>query len=65
VECAALEARSMARRPAVRAVGDGRGGQQADPRRLGFRDPDDVTGTFAFVFEEAAPRGADLVAIHT
>jgi nucleotide-binding universal stress UspA family protein len=27
--------------------------------------PEDVTGTLAFAFEEAALRGADLVAVHT
>jgi len=32
---------------------------------VGIRDPEDVTGTLAFAFEEAALRGADLVAIHT
>jgi nucleotide-binding universal stress UspA family protein len=32
---------------------------------VGIRDPEDVTGTFAFAFEEAALRGADLVAVHT
>src|SRR4029077_3145212 len=31
----------------------------------GIRDPEDVTGTLAFAFEEAALRGADLVAVHT
>ena len=32
---------------------------------VGVRDPEDVTGTLAFAFEEAALRGADLVAVHT
>jgi nucleotide-binding universal stress UspA family protein len=32
---------------------------------VGIRDPEDGTGTLAFAFEEAARRGADLVAIHT
>jgi len=32
---------------------------------VGIRDPQDVTGTLAFAFEEAALRGADLVAVHT
>jgi nucleotide-binding universal stress UspA family protein len=32
---------------------------------VGIRDPEDVTGTLAFAFEEAARRGADLVAVHT
>ena len=32
---------------------------------VGVRDPQDVTGTLAFAFEEAALRGADLVAVHT
>ncbi|HEY1319486.1 MAG TPA: universal stress protein [Streptosporangiaceae bacterium] len=32
---------------------------------VGVRDPEDVTGTLAFAFEEAARRGADLVAVHT
>jgi nucleotide-binding universal stress UspA family protein len=32
---------------------------------VGIRDPEDVTGTLAFAFEEAALRGADLVAVHT
>lgn len=32
---------------------------------VGIRDPQDVTGTLPFAFEEAALRGADLVAIHT
>jgi nucleotide-binding universal stress UspA family protein len=32
---------------------------------VGIRDPEGVTGTLAFAFEEAARRGADLVAIHT
>lgn len=31
---------------------------------VGIRDPEDVTGTLAFAFEEAARRGADLVAVH-
>jgi nucleotide-binding universal stress UspA family protein len=31
---------------------------------VGIRDPQDVTGTLAFAFEEAALRGADLVAVH-
>jgi nucleotide-binding universal stress UspA family protein len=30
----------------------------------GIRDPYDVPGTLAFAFEEAARRGADLVAVH-
>jgi nucleotide-binding universal stress UspA family protein len=32
---------------------------------VGIRDPEDVTGTLPFAFEEAARRGADLVAVHT
>jgi nucleotide-binding universal stress UspA family protein len=32
---------------------------------VGIRDPEDVTGTLPFAFEEAALRGADLVAVHT
>jgi nucleotide-binding universal stress UspA family protein len=32
---------------------------------VGIRDPEDATGTLAFAFEEAALRGADLVAVHT
>jgi nucleotide-binding universal stress UspA family protein len=32
---------------------------------VGIRDPENVTGTLAFAFEEAALRGADLVAVHT
>jgi len=32
---------------------------------VGIRDPQDTTQTLAFAFEEAALRGADLVAIHT
>ena len=32
---------------------------------VGIRDPEDVTGTLAFAFEEAALRAADLVAVHT
>src|SRR5438094_1868836 len=32
---------------------------------VGIRDPEDVTGALAFAFEEAALRGADLVAVHT
>jgi len=32
---------------------------------VGVRDPQDSAGTLAFAFEEAARRGADLVAIHT
>jgi nucleotide-binding universal stress UspA family protein len=32
---------------------------------VGIRDPEDVTGTLAFAFEEAALRGAHLVAVHT
>jgi nucleotide-binding universal stress UspA family protein len=32
---------------------------------VGIRDPENVTGTLAFAFEEAARRGADLVAVHT
>jgi nucleotide-binding universal stress UspA family protein len=32
---------------------------------VGVRDPEDVTGTLAFAFEEAALRGADRVAVHT
>jgi nucleotide-binding universal stress UspA family protein len=32
---------------------------------VGVRDPENVTGTLAFAFEEAALRGADLVAVHT
>jgi nucleotide-binding universal stress UspA family protein len=32
---------------------------------VGIRDPEDVTGTLEFAFEEAARRGADLVAVHT
>jgi nucleotide-binding universal stress UspA family protein len=32
---------------------------------VGIRDPEDGTGTLAFAFEEAALRGADLVAVHT
>jgi nucleotide-binding universal stress UspA family protein len=31
---------------------------------VGVRDPRDITGTLAFAFEEAAIRGADLVAVH-
>ncbi len=32
---------------------------------VGIRDPEDSAGTLAFAFEEAALRGADLVAVHT
>jgi len=32
---------------------------------VGIRDPHDATGTLAFAFEEAALRGATLVAVHT
>jgi nucleotide-binding universal stress UspA family protein len=32
---------------------------------VGIRDPEDVTGTLPFAFEQAARRGADLVAVHT
>jgi nucleotide-binding universal stress UspA family protein len=32
---------------------------------VGVCDPEEVTGTLAFAFEEAALRGADLVAVHT
>lgn len=32
---------------------------------VGIRDPQDTTQTLAFAFEEAALRGADLVAVHT
>jgi nucleotide-binding universal stress UspA family protein len=32
---------------------------------VGIRDPEDVTGTLAFAFEEASLRHADLVAVHT
>ena len=32
---------------------------------VGIRDPQDTTPTLAFAFEEAALRGADLVAVHT
>jgi nucleotide-binding universal stress UspA family protein len=32
---------------------------------VGVRDPEGVTGTLGFAFEEAALRGADLVAVHT
>jgi nucleotide-binding universal stress UspA family protein len=32
---------------------------------VGVRDPEAATGALAFAFEEAALRGADLVAIHT
>jgi nucleotide-binding universal stress UspA family protein len=32
---------------------------------VGIRDPHDTTGTLAFAFEEAAMRGADLVAVHS
>lgn len=32
---------------------------------VGVRDPQDTTGALAFAFEEAALRGADLVAVHT
>jgi nucleotide-binding universal stress UspA family protein len=32
---------------------------------VGIRDPQDTTQTLAFAFEEAAMRGADLVAVHT
>jgi nucleotide-binding universal stress UspA family protein len=31
---------------------------------VGIRDPQDTTGTLAFAFEEAALRGADLIAVH-
>ncbi len=31
---------------------------------VGIRDPSDIDGTLAFAFEEAARRGADLVAVH-
>src|SRR4029077_16180238 len=31
----------------------------------GIRDPEEATGTLPFAFEEAALRGADLVAVHT
>ncbi len=32
---------------------------------VGVRDPEETTQTLAFAFEEAALRGADLVAVHT
>ena len=32
---------------------------------VGIRDPHDTNHTLAFAFEEAALRGADLVAVHT
>ena len=32
---------------------------------VGVRDPQNATGALAFAFEEAALRGADLVAVHT
>jgi len=32
---------------------------------VGIRDPQDTTATLAFAFEEAALRGADLVAVHS
>lgn len=32
---------------------------------VGIRDPQDVSGTLAFAFEEAALRDAELVAVHT
>jgi nucleotide-binding universal stress UspA family protein len=32
---------------------------------VGIRDPQDATAALAFAFEEAATRGADLVAVHT
>ena len=32
---------------------------------VGIRDPQDTTETLAFAFEEAALRGADLVAVHS
>src|SRR5689334_14978537 len=32
---------------------------------VGIRDPQDTGGALAFAFEEAALRGADLVAVHT
>jgi len=32
---------------------------------VGIRDPHDINHTLAFAFEEAALRGADLVAVHT
>jgi nucleotide-binding universal stress UspA family protein len=32
---------------------------------VGIRDPENVSGTLGFAFEEAARRGADLVAVHT
>jgi nucleotide-binding universal stress UspA family protein len=32
---------------------------------VGVRDPEEVTGTVTFAFEEAALRGADVVAVHT
>ena len=32
---------------------------------VGVRDPEEATGALAFAFEEAALRGADLVAVHT
>jgi nucleotide-binding universal stress UspA family protein len=32
---------------------------------VGVRDPEEVTGTLAFAFEEATLRDADLVAVHT
>jgi len=32
---------------------------------VGVRDPRDTTGTLAFAFEEAALRGATLVAVHS
>ena len=31
---------------------------------VGVRDPGDIDGTLAFAFEEAARRGADVVAVH-
>jgi nucleotide-binding universal stress UspA family protein len=31
---------------------------------VGIRDPSDIDGTLAFAFDEAARRGADLVAVH-
>jgi nucleotide-binding universal stress UspA family protein len=32
---------------------------------VGIRDPEDIHQTLAFAFEEAALRGADLIAVHT
>src|SRR5438309_821844 len=77
VEWAALEARrhgsslrivaAPAELPRLRAYQASPGEIAAALRGIavGVRDPEGVTGTLGFAFEEAALRGADLVAVHT